>query len=425
MFRGGQKEFSEENMNTLTSRERVRLALDHQEPDRVPVDIGASRITAISAIAYRNLLQHLGLKEDIRVYDIKQQLALPSLDVINRLGGDVVQLHRLGPTSGMGFLAIDQWKPGCLTDGFPCLVPEACREVRENGEIQVVWQDEVYARRSPESLYYDVCWEPLAKAQTAADIDRFVWPDAWSEREEQFLRRQVKAFYEGTDKAIFAGLPLFICSFFELSLALFGFENFMMKLATDRDLVEYWLDSKLAHDLAILDKFLAIAGPFIEGIQMNDDFGAQTALQVSPRIYRELFKPRQRKWIEFVKARTRAKVFIHCDGAIEDILPDFIEIGIDVLNPLQTSARGMDPKPIKEKYGQNLAFWGGGVETQTTLAFGSVEEVRREVRERVKLLGAGGGYVFATIHNIQADIPPEKVLAIYDTISECGKYPLS
>ena len=123
--------------------------------------------------------------------------------------------------------------------------------------------------------------------------------------------------------------------------------------------------------------------------------------------------------------RTKAKVFIHCDGAIEEILPDFIEIGVDVLNPLQTSAKGMDPQRIKQKYGKNLAFWGGGVETQTTLPFGTVDEVRREVRDRVKLLGTTSGYVFATIHNIQADIPPEKILAIYDTVSEYGKYPLS
>ncbi len=412
-------------MSALTSRERVRLALNHEEPDRVPVDLGASRISGISAIAYRNLLRQLQIEDDIRVYDIKQQLAEPCLEVINRLGGDVVQLHRLAPTSGMAFMAIDRWKPGRLTDGSPCLVPDACHEVVDaNGEIQVVDHGEVYARRSPESLYFDVCWEPLARAETTADIDRFVWPDPWTDREEQFLRRQVRELYEGTDKALFAGLPMFICSFFELSLTLFGFENFMMKLATDRDFIEHWLDFKLAHDCEILEKFLVIAGPFIEAIQCNDDFGAQTALQISPRLYRELFKPRQRKWVEFVKARTRAKVFIHCDGAIEGILPDFIEVGIDVLNPLQTSARGMDPRRIKQKYGKNLSFWGGGVETQTTLPFGSVEDVRREVRARVKLLGAGGGYVFATIHNIQADIPPEKILGVYDTVRECGRYPL-
>jgi uroporphyrinogen decarboxylase len=412
-------------MSTITSRERVRLALAYQEPDRVPVDIGASRVTGISAIAYRHLLLHLGLTEDIRVYDIKQQLADPSLQVINRLGGDVVALHRLGPTTGMPFLALDRWKPGRLTDGSPCLLPEACAEsVSDAGEIQVLWNGEVYARRAPESLYYDVCWAPLANAETTADIDHFVWPDLWSEREEQFIRRRVRELYEGTDKALFAGLSNLVCSFFEISLVLFGFENFMMKLGMDRDLVEYWLDSKLAHDLAILDKFLAIAGPFLEGIQMNDDFGAQSALQISPRVYREIFKPRQQKWIEFVKSRTRAKVFIHCDGAIEEILPDFIEIGMDVLNPLQTSAKGMEPQRIKQKYGKHLALWGGGVETQTTLPFGTVEEVRREVRDRVKLLGTGSGYVFAAIHNIQADISPEKILAIYDTVAACGKYPL-
>ena len=405
-------------MNKLTSRERVRRALSHEETDRVPVDFGGSRVTGISAIAYRNLLGHLGMQEDIRVYDVKQQLAEPSLAMLDRLGGDVVQLHRLGPSTGMPFLTVDQWKPGHLTDGFPCLVPQACEEARRaDGTIEIRHGGECYAWRAPESLYFDVCYSPLAQARTPADIDAFVWPDPWTEREEQYLREGVRTLYDGTDKALFAGLPMLVCSFFEISLVLFGFENFMMMVATDRDLVEYWLDAKLAHDLAILDKYLAVAGPCIEAIQMNDDFGTQDSLQILPKLYRELFKPRQRKWIEFVKSRTRAKVFLHSDGAIEQILPDFIEIGIDVLNPLQTSARGMDPERIKAKYGRHLAFWGGGVETQTTLPFGGEADVRAEVRERVRILGAGGGYVFATIHNIQADIAPGKILAVYETVA--------
>ncbi|HRT06992.1 MAG TPA: uroporphyrinogen decarboxylase family protein [Candidatus Paceibacterota bacterium] len=413
-------------MSTLTSRERVRLALDHQEPDRVPVDFGASRITGIGAIAYRNLLQHLGWEEEVKVYDVKQQLAEPSLAVLNRLGADVVQVHRLGPTSGLPFLEIDRWKAGRLTDGSPCLVPAAYEESRgADGAVELRRNGQLCAWRAPESFYFDVCYAPLADAQTPADINAFVWPDPWTEREEAYLKDRIQQLYYGTDKALFAGLPMLVCSFFEISLVLFGFENFMMKLASERDLVEYWLEAKLAHDLAILDKFLAIAGPYLEAIQMNDDFGAQDSLQISPRLYRELFKPRQKRWIEFVKARTRAKVFMHCDGAIREILPDFIEIGIDVLNPLQTSARGMDPREIKRQFGRDLAFWGGGVETQTTLPFGTCDDVRREVRERIRLLGPGGGFVFATIHNIQPDIPPEKVLAIYETVAECGRYPLS
>ena len=146
---------------------------------------------------------------------------------------------------------------------------------------------------------------------------------------------------------------------------------------------------------------------------MNDDFGAQEALQVSPQMYRDLFKPRQRRWIEFVRTRTPAKIFLHCDGAVEELLGDFIEIGIDILNPLQTSCAGRTRLIIKSKYGRNLSFWGGGVETQSTLPFGSIDEIRDQVRSRIEILSPGGGYVFSPIHNIQADLAPDKILAVF------------
>lgn len=195
-----------------------------------------------------------------------------------------------------------------------------------------------------------------------------------------------------------------------------------MNLALKRDLMEYWLDTVLAHDFATLDKFLAIAGPYITAIQMNDDFGGQEAPLISPTMYRELFKPRQRAWIEFVKTRTNAKIFLHCDGAVSDIIDDFVDIGIEILNPLQTGAQGMEPERLKKRYGDRLSFWGGGVDTQTTLPFGTVDEIRNEVRERMRILTPGGGYVFATIHNIQADIPQEKILAVFETAKAAGVY---
>jgi uroporphyrinogen decarboxylase len=408
----------------MTSRERVTAALNHEVTDRVPIDMGGTRVTGMAALAYHRLLEHLGLDEPIRLYDIKQQLALPSLDVVDRLGGDVVLINRLGPTSGMPFLCLDRWKDGRLTDGTPCLVPEAYEAIfQEDGRVEVLYQGEVVAFRTPGSLYFDVCAAPLKRAETCADIDAFVFPDPWSEREEAYVQEQVQRFYHGTDKALFGGLSLLNQSFFEIGAVLFGYEEFMMNLVLKRDLMEYWLDRMLAHDLEILDKYLAITGPYLSAIQLNDDFGAQESLQISPTIYREMFKPRQRQWIEFVKARTDAKVFLHCDGAIEALLPDFIEIGIDILNPLQTNARGMDPARIKSRYGTNLSFWGGGVETQTTLPFGSLDEIRQEVRERVALLGRDGGYVFGTIHNIQADIDPEKVLAVFETAQETRIHP--
>lgn len=408
-------------MKSMTSRDRVTAALNHEKGDRVPIDFGGSRVTGIAAVAYRRLLHHLGISEDVRVYDLKQQLADPSLAMIERMGGDVVQLHRLAPTTGMPFLFVDSWKTGHMTDGAPCLVPAAYESRHQaDGTIEIIHQGEVIARRPATGLYFDPCHAPLANAETPADIDCFVFPDPWTQREEQYLKARVKQLYDGTDKAVFAGLPVMNCSFLEISLLLFGYERFMELLVLERELIAHWLDRMLENDMRILERFLGIAGPYIQIVQLNDDFGAQDSLQISPKIYREVFKPYQKKWIDFVKARTGAKIFLHCDGAVEAIIPDFIEIGIDVLNPLQTTAKGMDPQRIKNVHGDRLSFWGGGVETQTTLPFGTVDDIRREVCERITVLGKGGGYVFAPIHNIQADIPPEKILAVFDTARQFG-----
>lgn len=400
----------------MTSRQRVEAALNRQPTDRVPIDFGGTRITGVASVAYQRLIENLGIGEDVYLSDIKQQLALPSLEVINRMGGDVVLLNRLGPTTGMPFLCIDRWKEGQMTDGSPCMVPEAYESnFLEDGTVQVLYRSDVVAFRPLGSLYFDLCSPPLKNADTKADIDAYVFPDAWSEREEAFVKDQIQRYYYGSDKALFAGLPLMNQSFYEIGAALFGYEQFMLNLMLKRNMMEHWLDRKLEHDFEILEKYLAVAGSYISAIQMNDDFGAQDVLQIPPELYREMFKPRQKKWIEFVKARTHAKVFIHCDGSIEELLPDFIEIGIDILNPLQTSAKGMEPDKIKKKYGKDLCFWGGGVETQTTLPFGSIEDIQREVGQRIDLLSRGGGYVFATIHNIQADISPERIRAVFET----------
>ena len=411
-------------MAGMTSRERVEQALNHESTDRPPIDFGASRVTGIAAIAYKNLLSYLGLEEPIYLYDIKQQLALPSPEMINRMGGDVVMLSRLGPTTGMPFLCIDRWKDGTLTDGSPCKVPEAY-ETRflEDGTIEVLYEGGVFAKRTPFSLYFDVVSAPLKDADSIANIDAYEFADAWTEREAMFVKDQIQRLYYGTDKALFAGVPLLNGSFLEIGVQQFGYEQFMMNLVLNREMMERWMDRILENDLKFLEAFLALAGPYISGIQLNDDLGAQEALQVPPTLYRDMIKPRQKAWIDFVKARTQAKIFIHCDGAVEELLPDFIEIGIDILNPLQTSAKGMEPDKIKKKYGDSLCFWGGGIETQSTLPFGDIEAIRSEVKDRVELLGQGGGYVFATIHNIQADIPPEKIVAVFDTAknSSCQK----
>ncbi len=410
----------------MTSRDRIAAALNHEETDRVPIDFGGSRITGISAIAYKNLLQYLGKDEEIRLYDIKQQLAIPSVEMTRFMGGDVVHLTRLGPTTGMPFLQIDRWKNGKMTDGSPCLVPEAYDPVfLDDGSMEIHRDGEVLARRPEGSLYVDVIIAPLKDAETPEDIDAYTWPDPWTEREEEFISSEIERLYHGTDMALFAGMPVFDCSFFEIGQYHFGYENLLMNFYLKRDMMEYWMDKVLEHHLGTLDKFLKIAGPYISAIQMNDDFGAQDNLLIPPDLYRELIKPRQSKWIEFVKERSNARIFLHCDGTLRDIIDDLIEIGIDILNPLQTGAKDMDPELLKRRYGKNLSFWGGGIDTQKTLPFGSIDDIKKEVQERIRMLGRGGGYVFATIHNIQSDITPEKIIAVFETAVKNAKYPLA
>jgi uroporphyrinogen decarboxylase len=412
-------------MSGLTSRERVTAALDHREPDRVPIDVGGSRVSGISAIAYKNLLKALGRKEEIRLYDIKQQLAMVSLKVAEILGSDVVQLTRLSPTTGMSFFKIDRWEAGRLTDGSPCLVPEGYDPVlREDGSVEILHEGKLAARRPAGSLYFESATAPLEGAEIPEDIDAYTWPDPWSDRETDFLEEEIRRLYHGTDKALFAGLPLYDCSFLELGQTMFGFETLLTNFILKPDLMHHWLDRVLEHHLATLDRFLPLAAPYISAIQMNDDLGAQDSLLISPEIFRSFLKPRMAAWISFVRERCAAKIFLHCDGAISEIMDDLIEIGVQVLNPVQTGARGMEPEKLKKRYGDRLSFWGGGVETQTTLPFGSVQEVEKQVEERIRLFAPGGGYVFASIHNIQSDVSPEKIRAVYGTARRAGVYPL-
>jgi uroporphyrinogen decarboxylase len=412
-------------MGDFTSRQRVAAALEHREADRVPIDVGGSRVSGMSAIAYKNLLEALGHREDIRLYDIKQQLAMVSLEIGETLGSDVVQLTRLGPTTGMPFFKIDRWKEGMLTDASPCLVPEGYEPLlNEDGSVELMHEGKLFARRPSGSLYFDVVDAPLEKAETAEDIDAYLWPDPWSERETEFIKAEIERLYHGTDKALFAALPLYDCSFFELGQTMFGFETLLMNFILKPDLMHHWLDKVLEHHLRTLEKLLPLVGPYISAIQMNDDLGAQDSLLISPEVFRGFLKPRMAAWISFVRQRCNAKIFLHCDGAISEIMDDLMEIGVEILNPVQTGARGMEPETLKKRYGDRLCFWGGGSETQTTLPFGSVAEVIREVEERVRLFGPGGGYVFATIHNIQSDVSPEKIRAVFDTARKTGVYPL-
>lgn len=408
----------------MNSRERVLIALRHREPDMMPIDFGGSKISGIMAIVYNRLKRYLNFRgEKTKLYDIKQQLADPEPNLIELMGGDVIQLYRLRPTTGMDIRA-DRWKKGKLTDGEECMVPEEYNPVEDEERKMRIWKDDNLIASLPKrGIYFDNEYTPLAKASTYKDIDNYPWPEI-TEGESNFLRTRAKKLFYKTDFSILGALGTFGGSFFELGHVLFGYENFMVKLMTNRDLIEHFLDRLLENYLENAKKYLEIVGRYVDIVQLNDDFGAQESLLISPNVYREVFKPRQAKLIELIKNNSKVFVFFHSDGAIREIIPDLIEIGVDIINPVQTSAKEMDPKELKREFGKHITFWGGGIDTQTTLPFGSLEDIEKEVKERIEIFAPGGGYIFCPIHNIQADTSPEKIVAVFKTAKRMRKYPI-
>jgi uroporphyrinogen decarboxylase len=395
----------------MNSRQRVMAAVGHEEVDRVPIDFGAMRSTGIMAIVYNKLKSHLGFCHlpKTKVYDVMQQLAEPDLEVVDYFGGDVVQVHRLAPAFGAN---ITEWREDILLDGSECLVPESFRPVTlENGDRVILGGGREIARMPEGGLYYEFSYFPLAEARTPSDIENRGWP-VISQEEVLFLKEQAERYRAQTDKAI---LGEFGGNILESGQFDFGWGEFMMRLCSDRKLTEYYLDRLADWHLENLEVYLGAVGDEIDIIQMGDDMGTQQGLQLNPEMYRQLIKPRHRKVYQYVHDHSDVKVFLHSCGSIVDIIPDLIEIGVDILNPVQTSATGMDAETLKGSFGKHITFWGGGCDTQHVLPFGSVEDVKRDVEERLSIFTEGSGYVFTQIHNIQADVDPAKVVAMYET----------
>ncbi len=401
-----------------TSRERVRLALEHKEADRVPIDFGAMRSTGIQAIAYNKLKEHLHLTNTpTKLYDIYQQLAEPALEIADRFHADVIQVHRLMPAFG---IKIKQWKEGILPDGSKCIVPFDLNPVsNEHGDLLIMNKDQVIAKMPNGGIYYDSLFHPYQKARTFADIDQIPLYNI-TEEELDFLEAQAKYYFEHTDKAILAS---FGGNIIEAGEGDWGFEDFLMLLSSEKELAHYYLNRITDNYMINLEKFLSRIGRYIDLIQFGDDLGVQDGSLISKRMYQQMIKPyhmRQFQWVK--KHYPKVKVFFHSCGSIINLIPDLIEAGVEVLNPIQLSATGMDPLVLKEQFGKDLVFWGGGIDTQQTLTNCKVEEIEDEVKRLIDIFKVGGGFVFTQVHNIQANISPEKVVAVYDSAYKHGWY---
>jgi uroporphyrinogen decarboxylase len=405
----------------MTPRQRVLSAIAHQEPDRVPLDCGAMRSTGIQAIAYNRLKAHLGVKGGrTRVFDVIQQLAEPEDFYLDRFRVDAIN-------AGRGF-APDGWKDWVLPDGSPCQVPEYI-DFRLDGEDWVAVDPDgtVLARMMAGCTYFSqanypfdrddwpgllsnfgpylgkVCWAGLAEPIYAGGL---------SDANLRKIAAHVAHLRKTSDRAI---MIAFGANLFEWASYLRRMDNYLMDLVAEPVKAEALLDKLVETHLAGLDRLLPVLGDNVDLIQLGDDLGMEAGPFFSPELFRRLFKPRYKLIVDRVRRLSpNMKVFLHSCGSIYKLIADLIEVGIEVINPVQISAKDMDPARLKREFGKDITFWGGGCDTQHVLPRGTPQEVRDHVRRNIDILAPGGGFIFNQVHNILSEVPPANIVAMYE-----------
>lgn len=366
-----------------TCRERVMTALSLKEPDRVPLDLGGLRDSAVTAAAYERLGTFLGIEvADVSFMSRRSQTVFVEEQILDVLAVDTRPLCPGEPESlCSGSLSNETWRDA--------------------------WGVEWY--RPEGSLYWELKRSPLGGDVTTMDVLHYPWPDPHAPGVTEGLEDRLCRWRETTDCAVVLNLP---SPLVHISQFLRGFETWYTDIVCNQALLESLLDACLEVNLAFAREVLAKVGRGVDVVRVPDDLGTQSGLQFSPNHYRKLFKPRHAKYLEVVHSCTDAKVLFHSCGSVHSVIGDLIDIGVDVLNPVQPRASGMDPGRLKREFGRHIAFWGA-IDVQGVMPFGSEAEVRAEVQRRFMELGEGGGWVLAPAQNLQADVPPQNIVSLY------------
>jgi len=401
----------------MTSRERILAALEHRETDRIPVDFSGHRSSGIAAIAYPKLRRYLGLPPmPIRVYDIIQQLAIVDDDVLDRFGVDTIEL-------GRGFAQDEQsWRPWTLPDGTACFVPAWTGIERDDKRWVIRSQSgRILAHMPDGAIYFEQTYYPFLEGDDLDAISEVLGESMWTAIasppgpiDSKQLSEGAKRLRAGTDRAI---IGLFGGNLFEVGQFLYRNDQFMMLLAAEPQHAHRFLDKLVEIHLANLERFLATVGEHIDIILFGDDLGMQTGPMMSPKMYCEFFKPRHKLLWNRAKELADVKVMLHCCGGVRELLPHLIEAGLDAINPVQISCCRMDAGELKAEFGSDLTFWGGGCDTRDILPNGTSQQVAEHVKKQVGILSPGGGFVFQQVHNILANVPPENIAAMFDTVN--------
>lgn len=405
----------------MTSQERVLASLNHRQPDRVPIDLSAHRSSGIAAIAYPKVRAALGLEpRTVYVYDPVQQLAIIDEDVLERFGIDVTEI-------GRAFCHEEKWwTDWTLPDGTPCKMPVWAKPERNGSEWVVrAPKGHIMARMPEWSVTFDQAWWPFLDGEEDFSkieelLKEHMWPGmpsppgpSISGPEE--LTGPVSTMRKKTQRAIIGG---FGGNLLEMGQFHYRMDNFLMLLAGEPKRAHGFLDALVEIYMRKLERFLAAVGPYIDIIGFGDDLGSQNRTQISPQMYREFFKPRHAMMWARAKQLANVKVMLHSCGAVRPLLPDLIDAGLDAINPVQISCRGMEAEGLKRDFGKDLCFWGGGCDTQHMLPNGTPAQIREHVLHQCEVMAPGGGFVFQQVHNIMANVPAENIIAMYDAVRE-------
>jgi uroporphyrinogen decarboxylase len=410
----------------MTPRERVIASILHREPDRVPVDLGATPSSGISAIAYTRLKSYLGLRAgSTRVYDVVQQLAQPEEMIIDRFGVDVLDIGRMFNTADR------HWRDVKLADGSPAKYPAHFRpRLQPDGSFIALSENgDPIAKMPAGGTFFDqVCFpyvdgypdrfdalpDAMAKVLWSALVHS-PWDHAGEAGFWENLRAEALALKGSSDRAL---MIVCGCNLFEWGTFLRRIDNFLTDLLLSPLQVERLLDALTTIHLATLERVCAAVGNVADILRFGDDLGTTGGPFMSPEIYRRFFKKRHAALCEYVRGHSRLHTFLHSCGSIAALLPDLIEAGFEVINPVQTTCRDMEPEKLKQAFGRDITFWGGGCDTRSVLNRGTPGDVRAHVLERLRIFSPGGGFVFAAVHNILPEVPAENITAMFDAVKE-------
>ncbi len=406
----------------MNSKERVKMVFEHKEPDRVPIDLGSIGPSGISAIAYNKLCEYLGIKCSCRIFDVYQQIVIPDEPVLKRFN---VDLKAILPR-------VDKWREERLADSSICYVPDKWRPVILPDGSKIAYDGDIVVAKMPyKGYYFDHVYRPLEDA-TIEDLDDFVWPAPFSfyklpdvnnlDIYLNGLEEEAKYWSQNSNYALVGN---FGGSIYEAATGLMGYERFLVDIVKNRKFVEKLLDKLVKVNIEYAKRYLDRVVDYVDIIMVGgEDIGMQSGLEINPELYREIVKPRQKKLWQFIKENSKAYLVVHCCGSISEVIDDFIEMGIDAINPVQVSAANMDSKMLKSKFGNKITFWGGGCDTQRALPGGTPKDVEEEVKRRIKDFAPDGGFIFNQVHIIQPNISPENIISLFDSAYKYGKYPI-